>query len=55
MQDDHHTPRIEGADLVVGEAGETTNYDAKFLISVLLVYVAKGDGEIASTETDRMI
>jgi uncharacterized tellurite resistance protein B-like protein len=55
MQDDQKEPRIEGAQLVVDVQGESTTYDAKFLISILLVYVAKGDGEIDSSETDRMI
>jgi uncharacterized tellurite resistance protein B-like protein len=55
MDDSRHSTRIEGADLVVNKGGESTTYDAKFLLSVLLVYVAKGDGEIQGSETDRMI
>jgi uncharacterized tellurite resistance protein B-like protein len=55
MADSQDEPRFEGAQLVVGEEKEATVYDAKFLISILLVYVAKGDGEIDSSETDRMI
>jgi uncharacterized tellurite resistance protein B-like protein len=55
MTDNHNNPRFEGAELVVGEGVDANTYDARFLISVLLVYVAKGDGEITSTETDRMI
>jgi uncharacterized tellurite resistance protein B-like protein len=55
MEDNNIEPRFEGSDLVVESEGGETAYDARFLISVLLVYVAKGDGEIASTETDRMI
>ena len=55
MGNNDSNPRIEGAELVVDEEGGPAAYDAKFLISVLLVYVAKGDGEIASSETDRMI
>lgn len=55
MQDDQREPRIEGAQLVVDSQGEAAVYDAKFLISILLVYVAKGDGEIDPSETDRMI
>jgi uncharacterized tellurite resistance protein B-like protein len=55
MENSHDGPRFEGAQLVVGEQGDAAVYDAKFLISVLLVYVAKGDGKIDSVETDRMI
>ena len=55
MEDSHDRPRFEGAQLVVGEEGDAAVYDAKFLISILLVYVAKGDGHIDSAETDRMI
>lgn len=55
MEDNNNGPRFEGSDLVVGSDQDTKTYDAKFLISVLLVYVAKGDGEIAGSETDRMI
>ena len=55
MADSQDEPHFEGAQLVVGEDKEATVYDAKFLISILLVYVAKGDGEIDSSETDRMI
>jgi uncharacterized tellurite resistance protein B-like protein len=55
MKDNHDGTRFEGAQLVVGRQGNTAVYDAKFLISVLLVYVAKGDGHIESAETDRMI
>ena len=55
MADSRDEPHFEGAKLVVGEEKAATVYDAKFLISILLVYVAKGDGEIDSSETDRMI
>ena len=55
MEDNDTRPRFKGAALVVGGDDDATVYDAKFLISVLLVYVAKGDGKIDSVETDRMI
>ena len=55
MRDSHDAPRFEGAQLVVGKQGNAAFYDAKFLISVLLVYVAKGDGHIDSAETNSMI
>jgi uncharacterized tellurite resistance protein B-like protein len=55
MEDKHNGPRFEGAQLVAGQKDDATVHDAKYLISILLVYVAKGDGHIDSTETDRMI
>ena len=47
--------RFEGAQFVLGQQEGAPAYDAKFLISILLVYVAKGDGHIDSVESDRMI
>ena len=55
MGDNHSGSHFEGAQLIVGDKGDATVYDAKFLISILLVYVSKGDGKIDSVETDRMI
>ena len=55
MKDNTNNPKFEGTNLVVGKEGEAAVYDAKFLISTLLVYVAKGDGHIDSSETNRMI
>ena len=46
---------FKGAQIVAGTGNDTAIHDAKFLISVLLVYVAKGDGKIDSTESDRMV
>ena len=48
-------PRFEGTQLVAGSKDGEVVHDARHLISVLLVYVAKGDGRIDSSETDRMI
>jgi uncharacterized tellurite resistance protein B-like protein len=39
----------------VGTQANSADYATKFLVSTLLVYVAKGDGQIDSVETDRMI
>ena len=47
--------RFEGAKLLYEEDGKTTACDATFLISTLLVFVAKGDGEISDVETGRML
>jgi uncharacterized tellurite resistance protein B-like protein len=48
-------PRFEGAQLVVGADGKAESYDARFLISTLLVFVAKGDGDISELESNKMI
>ena len=55
MKDKHNGPRFEGAKLIAGAKDDATVHDAKYLISVLLIYVAKGDGHIDSTEIDRMV
>jgi uncharacterized tellurite resistance protein B-like protein len=47
--------RFDGANLVMGKQGETQSYDARFLISTLLIYVAKGDGGISELESGRMV
>ena len=55
MKEKHSEHSFEGAKLVVVQEGGKSVYDTKFLISILLLYVAKGDGEIDPSETDRMI
>tara|TARA_R110002049_G_scaffold67693_4_gene175750 strand:- start:1405 stop:1860 length:456 start_codon:yes stop_codon:yes gene_type:complete len=46
--------RFEGATPVSAKGG-AESYDARSLISTLLVYVAKSDGEISEQESNRMI
>lgn len=48
-------PRFEGAQLIIGTNEKAESYDARFLISILLVFVAKGDGEISELESNKMI
>jgi uncharacterized tellurite resistance protein B-like protein len=55
MTDDPVNPRFEGSTLVIETNDETEVYDAQFLVAVLLVYVAKGDGTISNLETDEML
>lgn len=50
--DDAH---FDGSNLVVGVQEQADVYDARYLISTLLVYVAKSDGEISELESNRMI
>ena len=47
--------RFEGTRLFYPEGRETNTCDATFLISTLLVFVAKGDGSISELETGKML
>ncbi len=48
-------PRIEDDALIIETQSTTEVYDAKYLVSALLVFVAKGDGKISSEETAEML
>jgi len=48
-------PRFEDDALIIETQTTTEVYDAKYLVSALLVFVAKGDGEITSEETAEML
>jgi len=48
-------PRFEGDALVIETQSATEVYDAKYLVAALLVFVAKGDGNISEPETAQMI
>lgn len=47
--------RFEGDDLIIETQNETEVYDAKYLVAALLVFVAKGDGQISQEETAQML
>lgn len=55
MGDDILVSRLEGNKLVVETGDEVTEYDSKFLIAAVLVYVARGNGQIEPEESARMI
>lgn len=55
MQDSSSDSRLRAVQLFLREKNEQAVYDEKFLISILLVYVAKGDGHIDPSETERML
>lgn len=55
MDDYHDGAGLDGTPLAAGTSASAAGYNTKFLVSTLLVYVAKGDGHIDSVETDRMI
>ena len=55
MENQAELARFEGTRLLYEEGGTTNTCDATFLISTLLVFVAKGDGHISALETGKML
>jgi uncharacterized tellurite resistance protein B-like protein len=47
--------RFEGDDLIIETQSTTEVYDAKYLVAAVLVFVAKGDGEISREESAHML
>jgi uncharacterized tellurite resistance protein B-like protein len=48
-------PRIVGGELVIETQNSTEVYDSKYLVAALLVFVAKGDGNISGPESGEMV
>ena len=55
MIEEPKEPRIEGDELIIETQSSTEVYDSKYLVAALLVFVAKGDGNISGEETEQMI
>lgn len=55
MTDDQTITRFEGTTLVVESGGKTEEFDAEFLVAVLLVSISSSDGEIAPIELEKML
>ena len=55
MSDDILVSRLEGTRLIVETADGIEEYDSQFLVAALLVYVARGDGQITPEESAEMI
>ena len=55
MSDTIKSQRLEGTQLVVETRDGTKNYDAKFLVAALLIYIARGSGKIEPEESAKMI
>ena len=55
MIDEPKPPRFEDDEMIIETQNATEVYDAKYLVAVLLVYVAKGDGNISESETKQML
>ena len=47
--------RLEGANLIIVTQDGEIRYDSKFLVAALLVYIARGSGQIEPEESARMI
>jgi uncharacterized tellurite resistance protein B-like protein len=55
MTEDQTSTRFEGNKLVVETATETQEFDAEFLVAVLLFSIASSDGEISPIEIEKML
>lgn len=55
MGDDILVSRLEGTKLIVETADGIKEYDSQFLVAALLVYVARGSGQITPAESGEMI
>jgi len=55
MIEESKPPRIEDDEMIIETQNVTEVYDAKYLVAVLLVFVAKGDGNISESETEQML
>lgn len=55
MIEEPKTPRIEDDELIIETQDTTESYDGNYLVAALLVYVARGDGNISGAETAAMI
>jgi len=48
-------PRIEGDELIIETQSRIEVYDSKYLVAVLLLFVARGDKTITENETQQML
>jgi len=55
MNDEIFISRLEGTKLIIETANGVEEYDSKFLVAALLVYVARGSGRIEPEESAQMI
>jgi len=55
MSDDIVVSRLVGTKLIVETADGIEEYDSQFLVAALLVYIARGDGQITPEESGQMI
>lgn len=55
MSDEILNSRLEGTKLIIETSEGTQSYDSRFLVAALLVFVARGSGQIEPEESGKMI
>ncbi len=55
MSDEVFSSRLEGSKLLIETSAGVEEYDSQFLVAALLVYVARGSGQIEPEESAQMI
>ncbi len=55
VSDEVFVSRLEGAKLLIETSAGVEEYDSQFLVAALLVYVARGSGQIEPEESAQMI
>ena len=55
MSDDILVSRLDGTKLIVETADGVEEYDSQSLVAALLIYVARGSGQIEPEESNQMI
>jgi uncharacterized tellurite resistance protein B-like protein len=55
MSDDIIVSRLEGTKLIIETASGVEEYDSQFLVAALLIYVARGSGQIEPEESAQII
>jgi uncharacterized tellurite resistance protein B-like protein len=55
MSDDIIVSRLEGTKLIIETASGVQEYDSQFLVAALLIYIARGSGQIEPEESAQII
>ena len=55
MSDTIITSTLDGNVLVIETSDGTKTYDSKFLVAALLIFIARGSGQIEPAETEKML
>ena len=55
MSEDKLNSRVEGGKLIVETADGVEEYDSQFLVAIILMYIARGSGQIEPEESAKII
>ena len=55
MSDDIIVSKLDGTKLIIETAGGVEEYDSQFLVAALLIYIARGSGQIEPEESAQII